>query len=166
MTEIAIKIAEVVKSYGSKVAVCGVSLDVYLGEIFAFLGPNGAGKTTTIKMIAGLLHADEGHVEVCGHLVGENGLAAKARLAYVPDQPFLYEKLTGREYLEFVRQMYRVPETVAAERVAALTEKLSMRGFLDRLSEGYSHGSKAFSVEAAAGSLTARLPCRRSFDLG
>ncbi len=146
----AIELREVVKAYGSKIAVRGLSLDVREGEIFAFLGPNGAGKTTTIKLIAGLLHTDEGSVRVCGHPVGENGLAAKARLAYVPDQPFLYEKLTGREYLEFVRQMYRVAKDVAAERVASLTARLDMSSFLDRLSEGYSHGMKQRVVLAGA----------------
>ncbi len=146
----AIELREVVKAYGSKVAVRGVSLDVRAGEIFAFLGPNGAGKTTTIKLIAGLLHADDGSVRVCGHAVCENGLEAKACLAYVPDQPFLYEKLTGREYLEFVRQMYRVPKDVAAERVASLSARLNMAGFLDRLSEGYSHGMKQRVVLAGA----------------
>lgn len=146
----AIELREVVKAYGSKVAVRGVSLDVRAGEIFAFLGPNGAGKTTTIKLIAGLLHADDGSVRVCGHAVGENGLEARACLAYVPDQPFLYEKLTGREYLEFVRQMYRVGKDVAAERVASLAARLDMSSFLDRLSEGYSHGMKQRVVLAGA----------------
>ena len=146
----AIELREVVKAYGSKVAVRGISLEVRKGEIFAFLGPNGAGKTTTIKLIAGLLHADDGSVRVCGHAVGENGLAAKACLAYVPDQPFLYEKLTGREYLEFVRQMYRVGKDVAAERVASLAARLDMSSFLDRLSEGYSHGMKQRVVLAGA----------------
>ena len=146
----AIELRQVVKAYGSKVAVRGVSLDVRAGEIFAFLGPNGAGKTTTIKLIAGLLHVDDGSVRVCGHAVGENGLEAKACLAYVPDQPFLYEKLTGREYLEFVRQMYRVPKDVAAERVASLEARLDMSSFLDRLSEGYSHGMKQRVVLAGA----------------
>lgn len=150
MSEIAIEIDDVVKAYGTKVAVCGVSLQVYAGEIFAFLGPNGAGKTTTIKMIAGLLHADRGFVRVCGHKVGEDGLAAKTRLAYVPDQPFLYEKLSGREYLNFVRQMYHVPQDVAARRIAELTEQLDMSGFLDRLGEAYSHGMKQRVVLAGA----------------
>ena len=146
----AIELREVVKAYGSKVAVRGISLEVRKGEIFAFLGPNGAGKTTTIKLIAGLLHADDGSVRVCGHAVGENGLEARACLAYVPDQPFLYEKLTGREYLEFVRQMYRVGKDVAAERVASLAARLDMSSFLDRLSEGYSHGMKQRVVLAGA----------------
>ena len=94
--ETAIALDDVVKSYGPKTAVAGITLQVRRGEVFAFLGPNGAGKTTTIKMIVGLLNADQGSVAVCGHLMGSNGLAAKARLAYVPDQPFVYDKLTGR----------------------------------------------------------------------
>ncbi len=146
----AIELTDLVKAYGSKVAVRGLSLHIRAGEVFAFLGPNGAGKTTTIKMIAGLLRADQGLVRVCGHAISENGLAAKARLAYVPDQPFLYEKLTGREYLHFVRQMYRVPEDIAAQRLAKLTAQLNMNSFLDRLCEGYSHGMKQRVVLAGA----------------
>ncbi len=150
MAASAIELTDLVKAYGSKVAVRGLSLKIHAGEVFAFLGPNGAGKTTTIKMIAGLLRADRGLVRVCGHSVNENGLAAKARLAYVPDQPFLYEKLTGREYLHFVRQMYRVPKDIAAERLAKLTAQLNMNSFLDRLCEGYSHGMKQRVVLAGA----------------
>ena len=147
---VTIELQCVTKAYGSKVAVAELSLQVFAGELFAFLGPNGAGKTTTIKLIAGLLHADQGMVQVCGHVVGANGLAAKARLAYVPDLPFLYEKLTGREFLNFVRQMYQVPRSVAVERIEALAQRLDMTGFLDRLTEGYSHGMKQRVAVAAA----------------
>ena len=145
-----IELTDVVKAYGSKTAVNGISLQIRAGEIFAFLGPNGAGKTTTIKMITGLLHADQGTVQVCGHAVGVNGLQARAKLAYVPDQPFLYEKLTGREYLEFVRQMYRVPKETADLRIEQLTQQLDMEPFLDRLSDSYSHGMKQRVVLAGA----------------
>jgi len=146
----AIDIQNVHKRYGSKVAVQDLTLSVAQGELFAFLGPNGAGKTTTIKMICGLLHPQSGSIHVCGHLIGVNGLAAKARIAYVPDQPFLYDKLTGREFLNFVAAMYRVPVAERDARIADLTERLSMDEFLDKLSQSFSHGMKQKVVLAAA----------------
>jgi len=149
-TQITISLAEVTKSYGSKTAVDGITLEVRAGEVFAFLGPNGAGKTTTIKMIVGLLHEDQGNVMVCGQSMYSNGLAAKARIAYVPDQPFVYEKLTGREFLNFVREMYNIPPSIAKERINDFAQRLDMSPFLDRLCEGYSHGMKQKVVLAAA----------------
>ncbi len=146
----AIDIQNVHKAYGRKVAVDDLTLTIPPGEIFAFLGPNGAGKTTTIKMICGLLHPQRGVVRVCGHTMGINGLAAKARLAYVPDQPFLYEKLTGREFLMFVAEMYAVPPETRDRTVADLTEQLAMDDFLDKLTESYSHGMKQKVVLSAA----------------
>lgn len=146
----AVRLHNVTKRFGSKTAVSELTLDVGAGEIYAFLGPNGAGKTTTIKMVIGLLGADAGDVEVCGHNMAANGLQAKARVAYVPDQPFLYDKLSGREFLNFVRQMYRVPLKLARERVELLSDQLHMDGFLDRLCETYSHGMKQKVVLASA----------------
>lgn len=146
----AIVLHEVAKSYGAKTAVAGISLQIRRGEVFAFLGPNGAGKTTTIKMIVGLLQADQGTVHVCGHNMGSNGLAAKSRIAYVPDQPFVYDKLTGREFLRFVRQMYNIPKELAEQRIEHFSRRLGMGVFLDRLCEGYSHGMKQKVVLAAA----------------
>jgi ABC-2 type transport system ATP-binding protein len=145
---VSISLQRVTKRYGKHVAVRDLSLEVGRGELFAFLGPNGAGKTTTIKMISGLLRADAGEVRVCGHLMSGpgsgrlDGLAAKSRLAYVPDQPFLYEKLTGREFLQFVGRMYGMPPADVAQRTAALADRLNMHDFLDQLSEEYSHGMK------------------------
>jgi ABC-2 type transport system ATP-binding protein len=150
MPELAIDLRNVSKRYGAKLAVRDLALMVPYGELFAFLGPNGAGKTTTIKMIAGLLHPSEGVVEVCGHRMGVNGLTAKAQLAYVPDQPFLYDKLTGREFLYFVAEMYRVPGELRDERLGLLTAKLDMGPFLDQLTESYSHGMKQKVALAAA----------------
>ncbi len=146
----AIILTNVRKSFGRLVAVRDLSLTIPRGELFAFLGPNGAGKTTTIKMIVGLLRPDQGTVGVCGHEIGSNGLAAKARLAYVPDQPFLYEKLTGREFLHFVAEMYGLSAQRGRERLDALTGRLDIGEFLDQLTEGYSHGMKQKVVLAAA----------------
>jgi len=146
----AIRLEKVTKRFGRKVAVDELTLHVRQGELFAFLGPNGAGKTTTIKLIAGLLHPDQGRIVVCGHAMSGDGLAAKAQLAYVPDQPFLYDKLSGLEFLQFVSQMYRVPPDVARGRIRELVDRLSMGSFLTQLTEGYSHGMKQKTVLAAA----------------
>ena len=150
MTDHAIILTAVRKSYGKTVAVRDLSLAIPRGQLFAFLGPNGAGKTTTIKMVVGLLQPDVGSVHVCGHEISANGLAAKAQLAYVPDQPFLYEKLTGREFLYFVGEMYGLPKALRDERIAALVDRLDITEFLDQLTESYSHGMKQKVVLAAA----------------
>jgi ABC-2 type transport system ATP-binding protein len=146
----AIDIANVTKRYGDFTAVRDLSLAVREGELFAFLGPNGAGKTTTIKMIAGLLTADTGAVHVRGHAMGRNGREAKLQLAYLPDQPFLYDKLSAREFLDFVGQMYGLSQEVIRKRSAQLVEQLEMGRFMDQLSEGYSHGMKQRTALAAA----------------
>ena len=146
----AIELRSVVKRYGAKVAVRSLTLSVPFGELFAFIGPNGAGKTTTIKLIAGLLVADEGEVVVCGRHMGADGELAKRQIAYVPDQPFLYDKLTGREFLYFAAEMYGVPRPLRDERLADLARRFEMDPFLDQLTESYSHGMKQKVVLAAA----------------
>lgn len=150
MAATAIELEGVTKRFGRKVAVEGLSLHVGLGEVFAFLGPNGAGKTTTVKLIAGLLRPDGGSVRVCGHEVSRDGHLAKAQLAYVSDRPFLYEKLTGREFLGFVGEMYGVSREASRRRIDELVRRFEMEGFVDRLTEGYSHGMKQRTVLAAA----------------
>lgn len=145
-----IHVQHVTKCYGRLRAVDDVSFEVRPGEVFAFLGPNGAGKTTTIKMMTGLLTPDTGDIEVCGHLMSADGRAAKAQLAYVPDQPFLYEKLTAREFLDFVGRMYGLDAATCSRRSAGLMQRLDVAGFADQLAEGYSHGMKQRVVLAAA----------------
>jgi ABC-2 type transport system ATP-binding protein len=140
----------VFKSYGRKVAVRDLSLQLRYGEVFAFLGPNGAGKTTTLKLTTGLLRSDAGDVVVCGQRMDVNGRRAKQDIAYVPDQPFLYDKLTGREFIHFSRDMFDVPVDVADKRLASLIERLDMGSFLDQLTESYSHGMKQKVALAAA----------------
>src|SRR5437764_5077749 len=108
-----IQLDHVTKVYGAKTAVRDLTLDVPAGELFAFLGPNGAGKTTTIKMLVGLLFPTEGTVRVGGHDLLTDGEAARRLISYVPDQPFLYEKLTGREFLRFITDLYGVPRDEA-----------------------------------------------------
>jgi len=148
--ELAIALTGVSKSYGRRSAVRNLTLEILRGEIFAFLGPNGAGKTTTIKMIVGLLKPNAGTVEVCGHSVGSNGVAAKAQIAYVPDQPFLYEKLTGREFLYFVAEMYGLSVQRRDEVLQELIRRLDIGEYIDHMTESYSHGMKQKVVLAAA----------------
>lgn len=145
-----IRITSVTKCYGRLRAVDDVTLDVRAGEVFAFLGPNGAGKTTTIKMLAGLLRPDAGSIEICGCDVLADGQRAKTWMSYVPDEPFLYEKLSAREFLRFVGQMYGIPVEEARRRERYYMDRLQVDGFADQLAEGYSHGMKQRVVLAAA----------------
>ena len=145
-----ITIENLYKSYGDKPAVCDLSLHVKAGEVFAFLGPNGAGKTTTIKILAGLLRPTSGRAAICGHDVVSDAIAAKAVLSYVPDQPYLYEKLTGREFLTLVGDLYGIAAGVATQRSEELIELFEIEDFLDDLTENYSHGMKQRLVLAAA----------------
>jgi ABC-2 type transport system ATP-binding protein len=137
-----IHLSHVTKCYGRLRAVDDVSLEVRRGEVFAFLGPNGAGKTTTIKLMAGLLTPDHGVVRVCGDNLMGNGRAARARMAYVPDEPFLYDKLTAREFLRFVGQMYCLDKDDCETRIKHYIQRLEISSFADQLAEGYSHGMK------------------------
>ncbi len=145
-----VDIDRVRKVFGRKVAVEDLSLAIAPGELFAFLGPNGAGKTTTLKMTTGLLRPDRGAIRVCGHDMRRDGRRAKQYLAYVPDQPFVYEKLTGREFINFAREMYGVPDAAAAERMVDLNRRLDLDSFIDELCETYSHGMKQRVALAAA----------------
>lgn len=138
------------KYYGDKCAVRNLTLDVKAGEIFAFLGPNGAGKTTTIKMIAGLLRPSSGSVSVCGYDVTTQGMLAKELMSYVPDQPYLYDKLSGREFLRFIADLYKLEPDVAAFKVEQMAKLFELEEFADDLTEGYSHGMKQRVVMASA----------------
>jgi ABC-2 type transport system ATP-binding protein len=138
------------KSFGPKPAVKDLSLAIESGEIFAFLGPNGAGKTTTIKMIVGLLRPSSGTIAVCGHDVATDAIAAKEVISYVPDQPYLYEKLTGREFLRFIADIYRLKNDVATARVDEMVEIFELGEFVDQLTGDYSHGMKQRVVMAGA----------------
>ena len=148
--DVTVQLEAVSKSFGKKTAVAELSLALFAGEVFAFLGPNGAGKTTTLKMTTGLLRPDAGAVSVCGLSMEQGGHQAKRHIAYVPDQPFVYDKLTGREFIAFTREMYGVPPATAEERLGLLRQRLAMDGFLDQLCDTYSHGMKQKVVLAAA----------------
>jgi ABC-2 type transport system ATP-binding protein len=143
-----IELRAVTKAFGSKRAVDHLDLSVRAGELYAFLGPNGAGKTTTIKMVCGLLRPDSGVVKVGGFPAASP--EARQLIAYVPDQPYLYEKLTGREFLRFVVDMYGLERRSASRRIDELIETFEMGEYVDDLSENYSHGMKQRVVFAAA----------------
>ncbi len=145
-----IQFDRVSKQYGLKTAVHELSLEVPAGELFAFLGPNGAGKTTTIKMMCGLLFPTSGTIRIGGHDLRTEGDRARELLAYVPDQPFLYEKLTGREFLQFIADMYGLPPEEGRRRIGEVIEQFGLREFVDDLTERYSHGMRQRTVFASA----------------
>ena len=145
-----IVIRNLCKRFGEKEAVKDLSLEVAAGEVFTFLGPNGAGKTTTIKILVGLLRPTAGTASVCGHDIIADPLRAKAVLSYVPDQPYLYEKLTGREFLTLVGDLYGMDARKIAARSEELIARFELAEFLDDLTENYSHGMKQRVVLAAA----------------
>jgi len=145
-----IHLDDVHKSYGTKKAVEGLTLRVEPGELFAFLGPNGAGKTTTIKLLCGLLFPTSGRVLVGGYDMRTQGDLARPLISYVPDMPYLYEKLTGREFLHFIAEMYGLPDDQARERIAAVIKAFRLDEFVDDLTERYSHGMRQRTVFASA----------------
>ncbi|MFN0128081.1 MAG: ABC transporter ATP-binding protein [Verrucomicrobiales bacterium] len=140
----------VTKRYGETLAVDDLSLQVARGELFACLGPNGAGKTTTIKLLCGLLRPSGGTVRVGGFDLRTQGDQARRLISYVPDQPFVYDKLTGREFLEFIAELYGMPAGHAARRMDEVIELFHLGEFVDELTERYSHGMRQRTVFAAA----------------
>ncbi len=138
------------KHYGSKLAVSDLDLTIPPGEIFAFLGPNGAGKTTTIKMLVGLLRPTQGTVRVGGYDVASAHREAMALIGYIPDESFLYDKLSAREFLRFVAEMRGLDGPQAEERIARESDHFNLDDFLDDLIETYSHGMRQRVVFAAA----------------
>ncbi len=138
------------KKFGSFTAVDGVSMKIEPGEIYGFLGPNGAGKTTTIKMIATLLKPTSGRVMINKIDAHRSPHEAKQFLSYVPDQPFLYEKLSGLEFLLFVSRMYKMKETESADAIRQVSDTFEVRPWLGRRIEDYSQGMRQRIVLAAA----------------
>jgi ABC-2 type transport system ATP-binding protein len=145
-----IETRSLVKRYGDKTAVDQVSFEVYGGEIFGFLGPNGAGKTTTIKMIAGLLQPTSGSVNVGGYDVQTQPIQAKAASGYVPDEPNLYAKLTGRELLRFVGDLYGLDRPQVERRITELLRLFDLEQAGDDTIDSYSHGMQQKTALAAA----------------
>lgn len=145
-----IAVHDLVKRYGDFTAVGGVTLEAAAGEIHGFLGPNGAGKTTTIRMIAGLLKPTEGQIEVNGHDLAGAPEAAKASLGFIPDRPFIYEKLTAGEFLEFHAGLYGINGNGVGPRVAEMLELFELTQWEHALVEAFSHGMKQRLVMCAA----------------
>ncbi|HEY2941619.1 MAG TPA: ABC transporter ATP-binding protein [Vicinamibacteria bacterium] len=145
-----IAVESLVKRYGSFTAVDDVSLSVAPGEIHGFLGPNGAGKTTTIRIIAGLLKPTTGRITINGHDLAREPEAAKASLGFIPDRPFIYEKLTAREFLRFHGGLYGMEADEVEERAAEVLELFELGRWQGELVESFSHGMKQRLVMCAA----------------
>jgi ABC-2 type transport system ATP-binding protein len=143
-----IKLINVTKKYGKFVAVNNISLEIAQGEIFGFLGPNGAGKTTTIRMIAGLLQPTSGRVVIGGFDVQEYPLEAKFITGFIPDRPFLYEKLSAFEFMQFIARLYEMRD--ATRRIHELLDLFGLYDWKNELIENFSHGMKQRQVMASA----------------
>ena len=137
-----IRLNGLTKRYGKFTAVDGIDLEVPRGELFGLLGPNGAGKTTTIRMIAGILRPTSGTVTVGGVDIQVRPLEAKARLGYIPDRPFVYDKLTGGEFLRFAAALYGHQGPVVERRIDELLELFELTPWKNELTESYSHGMR------------------------
>jgi ABC-2 type transport system ATP-binding protein len=145
-----IKITKLTKRYGGFTAVNGINLEVPKGELFGFLGPNGAGKTTTLRIIAGILKATSGSVEIGGVNIALDPIAAKAKLGYIPDRPFIYEKLTGSEFLRFVAGLYDQEGPQIEHRARELLALFDLEEWRDELVESYSHGMRQKLIISSA----------------
>lgn len=137
-----LEIKNLSKKYRDFVAVDSINLNVRSGIVFGFLGPNGAGKTTTIKMIGGLLKPTSGEIIVCGNNLALEPIKAKSLVGFVPDRPYLYEKLTGIEYLRFIGGIYGLSDEDIEKRSIELLNLFEIFQFKDELIENYSHGMK------------------------
>ena len=145
-----IELSALTKRYGPFTAVDDVSLRVPRGELFGFLGPNGAGKTTTLRIIAGILRPTAGHVRIGGVDVVANPTAAKARLGFIPDRPFIYEKLTGMEFLRFVAGLFDQSGPEVEHRGRELLALFDLEEWRDELVESYSHGMRQKLIISSA----------------
>ena len=137
-----LQIEHFTKEYGNKIAVNDLSLEIRSGEIFGFIGHNGAGKTTTIKAVAGILPFQKGEIRVDGISVRENPLECKKRMAYIPDNPDLYEFLSGIQYLNFIADIFQVPKREREERIGKYGDLFGLTGDLGSSVSTYSHGMK------------------------
>lgn len=145
-----IELTNLTKRYGRLLAVDHLNLHVSRGEIFGFIGPNGAGKTTTIRMMAGVLEPTEGEVRIDGLDMAREPEAAKRIIGFIPDRPFLYEKLTGLEFMRFVADLYGSGDGLFREKAESLLIRFSLYDWADHLIESYSHGMKQRLVIATA----------------
>ena len=138
-----LQISHLSKTYGKgKKAVDDLSLDVYAGDIYGFIGQNGAGKTTTLRAVTGILEFDEGEITICGNSVKQKPVQCKQVTAYIPDNPDLYEYLTGIQYLNFIGDLFGVEKETRAERIRKYADMFRIAGDLGALIGSYSHGMK------------------------
>ncbi|HVZ76894.1 MAG TPA: ABC transporter ATP-binding protein [Gemmatimonadaceae bacterium] len=145
-----IRLTSLTKRYGSFTAVDAIDLEVPRGELFGFLGPNGAGKTTTLRMIAGILRPTGGMVQIAGIDIAKDPNAAKMRLGFIPDRPFIYEKLTGAEFLRFVAGLYEQEGPDVEHRARELLALFDLEEWRDELVESYSHGMRQKLIISSA----------------
>ncbi len=135
-----LKIEHLTKKYGNKKAVDDLCLHIYPGEIYGFIGHNGAGKTTTLKSVAGILAFDEGIITVNGNSIKENPLECKRILAYIPDNPDLYDYMTGIKYLNFIADIFEIPPAVRKEKIEVYAAAFELTDDLTQPISTYSHG--------------------------
>jgi ABC-2 type transport system ATP-binding protein len=145
-----IELDQLVKKFGNLTAVDHVSLKIPRGEFFAILGPNAAGKTTMIKLLAGLIKPTSGCARVCGFDIQKQPLEARKRLAYVPDYPFLYDKLTAREFFRFIGQLFHLDAARIEKNAQELIARFHLSEYADRALEGLSHGTRQRVAIASA----------------
>lgn len=145
-----IELKNVTKKFGNFTAVDDLTLTVQPGEFFGFLGPNGAGKTTTIKMIVGLFAPNAGTIVVNGFDVIKQPIEAKQTVAYIPDNPFLYEKLSGREFLYFIGGLYKISKQALHTRIEELIDHFEIGPWIDKRTEDYSQGMRQRIIIASA----------------
>ena len=145
-----LKLSSLTKNFGKFIAVNNINLEINAGDFFGFLGQNGAGKTTTIKMITGLYSPTSGTVEIGGIDIQKNHIEAKKLIGYIPDQPFLYEKLTGKEFLYFCGGIYQIEKNKLKNKIAETIHQLNIEEWVDKRTEEYSQGMKQRIAIASA----------------
>jgi ABC-2 type transport system ATP-binding protein len=145
-----IELKNLTKKYGDFKAVNDLNLCVKEGEVFGFIGPNGAGKTTTIKMMSGILEPTRGTVSIAGIKMQDEPEKAKSKIGFIPDRPYLYEKLSGMEFLKFTADLYRVSDDIFQGRALEILKDFSLADWADELIESYSHGMKQRLIMSAA----------------
>lgn len=145
-----IKLTNLTKDYGTVLAVNHLTLNVSAGEIYGFIGPNGAGKTTTIRMMGGIIEPTAGSITIAGIDIKTEPVEAKKIIGFVPDRPFLYEKLTGMEFLKFISDLYDVDLSCFQKRAPELLKQFALWDWADEIIEAYSHGMKQRLIIASA----------------
>ncbi len=145
-----IDLINLTKDYGTTLAVNNLSLKVAPGEIYGFIGPNGAGKTTTIRLMGGIIAPTSGHVIIDGYDMDKNPVDAKKIIGFIPDRPFLYEKLTGREFLKFSSDLYGVDSRLFEQKSESLLRQFALWDWANEIIEAYSHGMKQRLIIATA----------------